>query len=65
VIGVHFPENDNGQAIGAVGIAINIMKKDNLLRVESQNTRRFRVIDYLAQTNFCMAQEFTDKSIES
>lgn len=65
VIGVHFPENDNSQAIGAIGIAINIMKKDNLLRVESVNTRRFRVIDYLPQTNYCMAQEFEDRSIES
>lgn len=49
----------------AVGIQIKISKKNNVTSIESDNTRRFRVLDYDPVSNFCMAQEFSDIHLAS
>lgn len=59
-MGVHFPQNNNALAEGTVGIEIKITKKNNITNIESFNTRRFRIMDYDSNSNFCMAQEFED-----
>ena len=65
VLGVHFPSNSNDMAKDAVGIQIKISKKNNVTSIESENTRRFRVLDYDPVSNFCMAQEFSDIHLAS
>jgi hypothetical protein len=64
VIGVHFPQNNNSLAKDTVGIEIKITKKNNLTTIESFNTKRFRVNDYDSTSNFCMAQEFKDLTLQ-
>ncbi len=43
IIGVHFPNNNNTDAEGAVGIEIEITKKNNIAVVESNTNKRFKV----------------------
>ena len=60
IIGVHFPNNNNSQAANAVGIEIEISKKNNITVVESNTHKRFLVKSYDEVTNFCQAEEFED-----
>jgi hypothetical protein len=64
VLGVHFPNNNNEHAVDTVGIEIKITKKNNVTSIESASTRRFKIVSYNSGSNFCMAQEFTDHSLE-
>lgn len=52
VIGVHFEKNSNSNAENAVGIEIEIIKKNNITIIESNNNNRYKVLDYNATTNF-------------
>jgi hypothetical protein len=61
VIGVHFEKNSNSNAPDAVGIEIEIIKKNNITIIESNSNRRFRVNDYNSSTNFCTAVPFEDE----
>ena len=60
IIGVHFPNNNNSQAVDAVGIEIEISKKNNITVVESNSYKRFRIKSYDEATNFCQAEDFED-----
>ena len=60
IIGVHFPANSNAQAAEAVGIEIEIAKKNNITVVESNTNKRYRVKSYDEATNFSMAEEMED-----
>lgn len=55
VIGVHFEKNSNSNAKNAVGIEIEIIKKNNITIIESNSSKRFKVVDYDANTNFSIA----------
>lgn len=61
VIGVHFEKNSNQNALDAVGIEIDIIKKNNITIIESNSNRRYRVQDYNSSTNFCKAVPFEDE----
>ena len=61
VIGVHFAKNSNQNAQDAVGIEIDIIKKNNITIIESNSSRRYRVHDYNSTTNFCRAVPFEDE----
>ena len=61
VIGVHFAKNNNSNAQDAVGIEIEIIKKNNITIIESNSSRRYRVHDYNSTTNFCNAVPFKDE----
>ena len=61
VIGVHFEKNSNSNATDAVGIEIEIIKKNNITIIESNTNRRFRVQDYNSTTNFCNAIPYEDE----
>ena len=61
VIGVHFVKNSNLNAQDAVGIEIEIIKKNNITIIESNSSRRFLVNDYDSSTNFCRAVPFEDE----
>lgn len=63
IIGVHFPNNNNQQSEGAVGIEIVISKLNNITVVESNSQRRFKVKSYDEASNFCMAEEFDDSQV--
>ena len=63
IIGVHFPQNNNAQALGAVGIEITVTKKNNMTIIESDNSKRFRIDSYDATSNFAECQEFEDVSL--
>ena len=41
VIGVHFEKNSNSNAQNAVGIEIEIIKKNNITIIESNSNKRF------------------------
>lgn len=60
VIGVHFEKNSNSNAENAVGIEIEIIKKNNITIIESNNNNRYKVLDYNATTNFSQAVPFLD-----
>lgn len=60
IIGVHFPQNNNSMASDAIGIEIEISKKNNITVVESNSQKRFRIKSYDEATNFCMAEEYQD-----
>lgn len=64
VLGVHFPQNNNKLAVDTVGIEIKITKKSSLTMIESLNTKRFQVKSFDADSNFAMAQQFEDLSLE-
>ena len=61
VIGVHFEKNSNSNAENAVGIEIEIIKKNNITIIESNNNNRYKVLDYNATTNFSQAVPFLDE----
>lgn len=61
VIGVHFAKNSNQNAQDAVGIEIDIIKKNNITIIESNSSRRYRVHDYDSTTNFCNAVPYQDE----
>jgi len=61
IIGVHFLNNNNSQAQEAIGIEIEISKKNNITVVESNTPRRFRIKSYDETTNFCLAEDFEDQ----
>jgi len=52
VIGVHFEKNSNNNALNAVGIEIDIIKKNNITLIESNSNMRYKVLEYDANTNF-------------
>jgi hypothetical protein len=58
VIGVHFTKNSNSNAQDAIGIEIDIIKKNNITIIESNSSRRYKVSDYNSSTNFCRAVPF-------
>jgi len=58
---VHFPNNSNLNATDAVGIEIEITKRNNIAIVESNSSRRFRIKQYDEVTNFCVAEEYSDE----
>ena len=60
IIGVHFPQNNNSLHKGTVGIEINISKKNSMTMIESVSPKRFRVLEYDPETNFCQAEPFED-----
>lgn len=61
VIGVHFMGNNNSNAQDVVGIDIDIIKKNNITIVESNNNRRFKVKSYDELTNYCLAEDYVDE----
>lgn len=62
IVGVHFDQNSNSNAKGAVGIEITITRKsDNIAVVESNNARRYQIHKYDSKTNFAKAAPFNDK----
>ena len=63
IIGVHFPSNNNAQAMDAVGIEIEISKKNNITVVESNTHKRFKIQTYDEVSNFCQAEEYEDTLI--
>lgn len=65
VIGVHFPKNDNSKAEEAIGIEIEITKKNNLTVIESVNSQRYKVIEYDPKSNFSKVVPFTDEAVET
>ena len=60
IIGVHFPNNNNAHASEAVGIEIEISKKNNITVVESNTKRRFKIKSYDEASNFCLAEDYED-----
>ena len=63
IIGVHFPSNNNAQAQDAVGIEIEISKKNNITVVESNTHKRFKIQSYDEVSNFSIAEEYEDTVI--
>ena len=61
VIGVHFEKNSNLNAQDAVGIEIEIVKKNNITIVESNTNRRYRVTEFDSGSNFCKAIPYEDE----
>jgi ATP-dependent Lon protease len=61
VLGVHFEKNSNMNASDAVGIEIEIIKKNNVAVIESVSDRRYRVVDYDSVSNFCKAVPYEDE----
>jgi hypothetical protein len=53
--------NNNLNAQEAVGIEIEIIKKNNITIVESNSNKRFKVKTYDELSNFCTAEEYTDE----
>ena len=64
IIGVHFPQNNNAQAEGAVGIEIIVDKKNQMTMIESQASNRFKIEEYDATTNFAMVTEVNDVTLD-
>lgn len=61
VIGVHFEKNSNSNAEDAVGIEIEIIKKNNITIIESNTNQRYRVLDYNSTSNFSQAVPYEDE----
>ena len=61
VIGVHFEKNSNNNALNAVGIEIDIIKKNNITIIESNSNMRYKVLEYDANNNFSMAVPYEDE----
>lgn len=64
IVGVHFPQNNNVLAKGAVGIEIKVSKKNNMTIIESWHADRFQVTDYDPETNFAKAIPFEDVTLK-
>ena len=60
MLAVHFGENKNENAVGACGIEVELVKKNNLNYVESKNVKRYNVLAFDEESNFCDAQEVVD-----
>ena len=52
IIGVHFPNNNNSHAEGAIGIEITVSKKNNMTMIESEGSERFKIEEYDTTSNF-------------
>ena len=63
IIGVHFPQNNNAQAEGAVGIEIVVSKKNQMTMIESQASDRFKIEEYDSTSNFAMVTEVDDVTL--
>lgn len=63
VIGVHFSNNNNSNALDTVGIEIEITMRNNITVVESNTNRRYKIKSYDEATNFSMAEEYADEVI--
>lgn len=63
VIGVHFLNNSNINAIDTVGIEIEITMRNNITIVESNSSKRFKIKSYDEISNFCIAEDYEDTSI--
>lgn len=61
VLGVHFEKNSNTNAVDAIGIEIEIIKKNNITLIESVSNSRYKVVDYDSATNFCKALPYDDE----
>lgn len=61
VIGVHFEKNNNSNATDAVGIEIEIIKKNNITIVESMSNRRYKIVEFNTGSNFCKAVPYDDE----
>lgn len=61
VIGVHFAENNNATAVNTIGIEIEILKRNNITLIESNNNIRYKIKSYDEVTNFCIAEEYEDE----
>jgi hypothetical protein len=61
VIGVHFEKNSNSNAEDAVGIEIEIIKKNNITIIESNSNQRFKVLEYNGASNFSQAVPYEDE----
>lgn len=61
VIGVHFEKNSNMNAQNAVGVEIEIIKKNNITIVESNSNKRYRIMDYDSTSNFSKAIPYVDE----
>lgn len=64
IIGVHFPQNNNSHAQGAVGIEIMVSKKNNMTIIESTESSRFKVEEYDAGSNFAMVVPVEDVTLD-
>ena len=64
IIGVHFPQNNNQMASGAVGIEITVSKKNNMTMIESISADRFTIDEYDIGTNFAMVQPTHDVTLQ-
>ena len=60
MIGVHFQNNSNTNAIDTVGIEIEITKRNNITIVESNSNKRYRIKSYDEISNFCIAEDYED-----
>lgn len=60
VIGVHFLNNSNSNAIDTVGIEIEITKRNNITIVESNSNKRYKIKSYDEISNFCIAEDYID-----
>ena len=49
--------------MGAVGIEIKIIKKNNMTMIESNTSRRFKINEYDSATNFSQAVPYLDTSL--
>ena len=65
VIGVHFLNNTNSNAIDTVGIEIEITKRNNITIVESNSNKRYKIKSYDELSNFCVAEDYDDSLIIS
>jgi len=65
VIGVHFKSNSSFNAVGTVGIEIEIQNNNGIQVVQSNSSKRFVIKSYDESTNFCMAEEYNDVVSES
>ena len=64
IIGVHFPQNNNAHAEGAVGIEIMVSKKNNMTIIESTESYRFKVTEYDSGTNFAKVLPVEDVTLD-
>ena len=64
IIGVHFPEDNNSHAQGAVGIEIVVSKQYNMTFIESANSSRFKVQEFDSDTNFAQVIPVEDVTLD-
>lgn len=63
IIGVHFPNNNNSHAEGAIGIEITVSKKNNMTMIESEGSERFQIDEYDATSNFANVVPVADVTL--